>query len=231
MVPYGVELAPAELGPLGIGFLIPYLPPVEVIAETAGQVRVVEFFEGDPDQNLVAAGHGGGALVSWQVGSAGEGRAAEAGRMRPGCRPGRGGGWPCAREGAPGRAAARHARSRRRAGGRGRRDRDHRAGGRSHSRGRRRRPGRHPLPRLPRMQHPPCICRSTASGRGRRHRHQRRFRRQRPLAGRGEGTRRLGCPGRRAGNRSTMPPTREAEDPLAIEESLRRLTALAESAS
>jgi NAD(P)H-dependent flavin oxidoreductase YrpB (nitropropane dioxygenase family) len=50
----------------------------EVIAEAVGTVRVVEFFEGDPDQSLVAAGHGGGALVSWQVGSVDEGRAAEA---------------------------------------------------------------------------------------------------------------------------------------------------------
>ena len=58
--------------------MIPYLPPVEVIAEAAGTVRVVEFFEGDPDQSLVTAGHSGGALVSWQAGSAGEGRAAEA---------------------------------------------------------------------------------------------------------------------------------------------------------
>lgn len=78
MVPYGVEPPPAGIGPSGVGFLIPYLPPVEVIAEAAGAVRVVEFFEGDPDENLVRAGHSGGALVSWQVGSADEGRAAEA---------------------------------------------------------------------------------------------------------------------------------------------------------
>lgn len=78
MVPYGVEPPAAELGPSGIGFLIPYLPPAEVVAEVAGTVRVVEFFAGDPDQSLVAAGHRAGALVSWQVGSAGEGRAAEA---------------------------------------------------------------------------------------------------------------------------------------------------------
>jgi nitronate monooxygenase len=58
--------------------LIPYLPPAGVIAEAASRVRVVEFFEGDPDEGLVSAGHGGGALVSWQVGSVDEGRAAEA---------------------------------------------------------------------------------------------------------------------------------------------------------
>jgi NAD(P)H-dependent flavin oxidoreductase YrpB (nitropropane dioxygenase family) len=58
--------------------LIPYLPPVEAIVEAAGRVRVVEFFEGDPDQTLVRAGHSGGAVVGWQVGSVEEGRAAEA---------------------------------------------------------------------------------------------------------------------------------------------------------
>ncbi len=78
MVPYGVESPPTEFGPSGVGFLIPYLPPLDVIAEAAGQVRVVEFFEGDPDESLVRAGHSGGALVAWQVGSADEGRAAEA---------------------------------------------------------------------------------------------------------------------------------------------------------
>ena len=78
MVPYGVEPAPKELGPSGIGFLIPYLPTVEDVAEAAGRVKVVEFFEGDPDEDLVRAGHSGGALVSWQVGSVDEGRAAEA---------------------------------------------------------------------------------------------------------------------------------------------------------
>jgi NAD(P)H-dependent flavin oxidoreductase YrpB (nitropropane dioxygenase family) len=78
MVPYGVEPPSADVGPSGIGFLVPYVPPVEVVAEVARKARVVEFFEGDPDQSLVTAGHGGGALVSWQVGSADEGRAAEA---------------------------------------------------------------------------------------------------------------------------------------------------------
>jgi NAD(P)H-dependent flavin oxidoreductase YrpB (nitropropane dioxygenase family) len=78
MVPYGVDAPTTELGPSGIGFLIPYLPPVEVIAEAAGWVKVVEFFEGAIDESLVGAGHSGGALVSWQVGSVDEGLAAEA---------------------------------------------------------------------------------------------------------------------------------------------------------
>jgi len=55
MVPYGVEPPPTALGPSGI-----------------------EFFEGAIDASLVEAGHSGGALVSWQVGSVDEGRAAEA---------------------------------------------------------------------------------------------------------------------------------------------------------
>ena len=67
MVPYSVE--PAATGPAGVGFLMPYLPSVEVVTEQAKKVRVVEFFEGEPDGDLVQAGHAGGALVSWQVGS------------------------------------------------------------------------------------------------------------------------------------------------------------------
>jgi NAD(P)H-dependent flavin oxidoreductase YrpB (nitropropane dioxygenase family) len=78
MVPYGVEPLPTELGPSGVGFLIPYLPPLEVVAETAGRVGVIEFFEGAIHERLVEAGHRGGALVSWQVGSVDEGLAAEA---------------------------------------------------------------------------------------------------------------------------------------------------------
>ena len=78
MVPFGVEPPPGDVGPSGIGFLIPYLPPIEAIVQAAGQVKVVEFFEGDPDHTLVKAGHSGDALVSWQVGSVEEGQAAEA---------------------------------------------------------------------------------------------------------------------------------------------------------
>ena len=40
MVPYGVEPPPTGLGPSGIGFLIPYLPPVEVVAEAATEPPV-----------------------------------------------------------------------------------------------------------------------------------------------------------------------------------------------
>ncbi|HEV2427426.1 MAG TPA: nitronate monooxygenase, partial [Acidimicrobiales bacterium] len=41
-------------------------------------MRVIEFFEGFPDERVVQVGHEGGALVSWQVGSVDEGVAAEA---------------------------------------------------------------------------------------------------------------------------------------------------------
>jgi NAD(P)H-dependent flavin oxidoreductase YrpB (nitropropane dioxygenase family) len=78
MVPFGVEPPPAELGTSGIGILMPYRPPEDAISKEAAKVRVVEFFEGDPDERLVDAGHAGSALVAWQVGSVDEGRAAEA---------------------------------------------------------------------------------------------------------------------------------------------------------
>jgi nitronate monooxygenase len=61
--------------PVGAGFLIPFLDR-ETVSAVAPLVRVVEFFYGDPDPDLVQLGHDGGALVSWQVGSAEEARAA-----------------------------------------------------------------------------------------------------------------------------------------------------------
>ena len=42
---------------------------------------MIDFFWGDPDPELVEIAHGGGALASWQVGSADEAVAAE----RAGC--------------------------------------------------------------------------------------------------------------------------------------------------
>jgi NAD(P)H-dependent flavin oxidoreductase YrpB (nitropropane dioxygenase family) len=62
-------------GQVGAGFLIPFLDRGSVEA-VASLVRVVEFFYGDPDAELVHLGSSGGALVSWQVGSAEEARAA-----------------------------------------------------------------------------------------------------------------------------------------------------------
>jgi len=66
--------------PFGVNFIVaPQLLKhldlrcVEIAARAA---RVVEFFYGEPDRALVEMAHGGGALVSWQVGSKNEAIAA-----------------------------------------------------------------------------------------------------------------------------------------------------------
>lgn len=61
------ETANGEIEPEGL----------EAVHIAAPRARVVEFFYGPPDSVLVRAGHAGGALVSWQVGSAEEARQAE----------------------------------------------------------------------------------------------------------------------------------------------------------
>ncbi len=78
MVPGGVTVGEPCDGALGKGFLIPYLPDVTDVVEDVRGLRVAEFFWGEPDANLVDAAHAAGALVSWQIGSATEARAAEA---------------------------------------------------------------------------------------------------------------------------------------------------------
>jgi NAD(P)H-dependent flavin oxidoreductase YrpB (nitropropane dioxygenase family) len=70
------ELRARTKGAIGIGFLMPFLER-ECVAAAASRARVVEFFYGEPDAGLVELGHAGGALVSWQVGSPEEARAAE----------------------------------------------------------------------------------------------------------------------------------------------------------
>jgi NAD(P)H-dependent flavin oxidoreductase YrpB (nitropropane dioxygenase family) len=77
MLPMGVGLPAQPAGALGMGFLIPYLPTFEGVAEQTRGARVVEFFWGEPAAAAVAAGHDAGALVSWQVGSAAEAAQAE----------------------------------------------------------------------------------------------------------------------------------------------------------
>jgi nitronate monooxygenase len=63
-------------GPIGVGFLVPFLNWDAV--EVAGQAAdVVEFFYGDPDRDLIAVAEQHGATVGWQVGSAREAAAAE----------------------------------------------------------------------------------------------------------------------------------------------------------
>ncbi|HEV2413355.1 MAG TPA: nitronate monooxygenase [Candidatus Dormibacteraeota bacterium] len=77
MVPAGTQPA---AGACGVNFLMPFAPSLEDIAAAAGQCRLAEFFYADPRADVVAAAHGAGALVGWQVGSAAEAvAAAEAG--------------------------------------------------------------------------------------------------------------------------------------------------------
>jgi NAD(P)H-dependent flavin oxidoreductase YrpB (nitropropane dioxygenase family) len=60
---------------VGVNFLIPFLdaPAVEAASTRSA---LVEFFWGTPDSHLVDVAHAGGALASWQVGSADEARSA-----------------------------------------------------------------------------------------------------------------------------------------------------------
>lgn len=62
-------------GPIGVNFLMPFLDR-EAVEAVAGHARVVEFFYGDPDPELVKSVRSAGALAAWQVGSAGEAKAA-----------------------------------------------------------------------------------------------------------------------------------------------------------
>jgi NAD(P)H-dependent flavin oxidoreductase YrpB (nitropropane dioxygenase family) len=60
---------------IGVNFLVPFLDR-ESLEVAASRVRVVEFFFGEPDADLVERAHGAGALAAWQVGSVEEARAA-----------------------------------------------------------------------------------------------------------------------------------------------------------
>ena len=77
MVPGRVRVPEPRAGALGKGFLMPYLPSLEEVGEEVRELRVAEFFWGEPEEAVVAAGHSAGSLVSWQVGSVEEARAAE----------------------------------------------------------------------------------------------------------------------------------------------------------
>ena len=46
--------------PVGIGFLVPFLTDRAAVQDAARRVRVVEFFFGDPDDELVELVHRGG---------------------------------------------------------------------------------------------------------------------------------------------------------------------------
>jgi len=71
------EVSAATRRPVGVNVLVPFLD-AEIVASVASQVRVVEFFYGDPDAAIVRAVHAAGALASWQIGSLEEAVAAEA---------------------------------------------------------------------------------------------------------------------------------------------------------
>jgi nitronate monooxygenase len=62
--------------PFGVNVLIPYLD-MGILEMTAPRARVIDFFWGDPDPQLVSFVHDAGALASWQVGSTAEAVAAE----------------------------------------------------------------------------------------------------------------------------------------------------------
>jgi nitronate monooxygenase len=62
--------------PFGVNLLIPYLDR-EILQMAVLKARVIDFFWGDPDPELVGLVHGAGALASWQVGSVAEAVAAE----------------------------------------------------------------------------------------------------------------------------------------------------------
>ena len=63
--------------PFGVNLLIPYLDR-EILEMAASRARVIDFFWGDPDPELVHFVHDAGALASWQVGSTTEAIAAQA---------------------------------------------------------------------------------------------------------------------------------------------------------
>jgi NAD(P)H-dependent flavin oxidoreductase YrpB (nitropropane dioxygenase family) len=69
------RLLAATRGVVGMNFLMPFLDRA-VLEIAAPRVRVIEFFFGAPDPALVRTASSGGALVSWQVGSRDEARAA-----------------------------------------------------------------------------------------------------------------------------------------------------------
>ncbi len=68
-------------GKIGVNFLGPFLQDPEMIAIAGRGAPIVEFFYAEPNADWVERARRGGALVSWQVGSAEEALAAE----RAGC--------------------------------------------------------------------------------------------------------------------------------------------------
>jgi nitronate monooxygenase len=70
------DLARRTGGVVGVTFLLPFGADPACVEAAAAGARLVDFYYGDPDPALVARVHDGGALASWQAGSAAEARAA-----------------------------------------------------------------------------------------------------------------------------------------------------------
>lgn len=62
---------------IGVNFLMPHLKDTETVRLAAERSKLVEFFYGEPDPELVDLVHASGALACWQVGSTDEALAAE----------------------------------------------------------------------------------------------------------------------------------------------------------
>ena len=86
---------PRTQGSFGVNFLLPFLDP-EAVDLAASRARLVEFFYGDPDSELVGRVHAAGALAAWQIGSVGRSACGGRGRLRRRRRAGHGGRRPCA---------------------------------------------------------------------------------------------------------------------------------------
>lgn len=69
------RVASSTAGAFGVNFLMPFVER-DTVAAVAGEVRVVEFFYGDPDSPLVSIVHEQGGLACWQIGSVTEARVA-----------------------------------------------------------------------------------------------------------------------------------------------------------
>ena len=70
------DLAGRTAGVVGVAFLLPFGAEEACVEVAAAGARLVDFYYGDPDPALVARAHAGGAVASWQAGSADEARAA-----------------------------------------------------------------------------------------------------------------------------------------------------------
>jgi NAD(P)H-dependent flavin oxidoreductase YrpB (nitropropane dioxygenase family) len=70
------DLAGRTDGVVGVTFLLPFGADPAAVEVAAARARLVDFYYGDPDPALVDRVHQGGALASWQTGSAPEAVAA-----------------------------------------------------------------------------------------------------------------------------------------------------------